>query len=285
MAAKRPRPVGRKFKFAVASSDAASLIEHPGVNAVVIATQHDSHASLVCGAIATGKHVFVEKPLALSVAEIDAIESAWRAIPEADRPIVMVGFNRRFAPLTIRLKQTLSGSRSPITMVMTVNAGALPPDHWTHDPDVGGGRLIGEACHFVDLMRFIVDAPIESWQVATVRGSGSVDDDKATITLRFGDGSIGTIHYFANGHGSFPKERLEVFSSGGILQIDNFRRLRGYGLKGYKSFPNFKQDKGQEACARAFLDAIEAGKQSPIGFDELIEVSRTIVNVGEAARS
>jgi predicted dehydrogenase/threonine dehydrogenase-like Zn-dependent dehydrogenase len=279
--------VARKFRVGEATTDTSALIADPRVNAVVIATRHDSHADLTREALLAGKHVFVEKPLAISMSEIDALESTWHSIPAERRPLVMVGFNRRFAPHIARMKALLGTTSAPKTLLLTVNAGAIPAGHWTQDPRVGGGRLIGEGCHFIDLMRFLVDAEIESWQVTTTgrQPGGKIQPDQASVTLSFADGSMGSLHYLASGHASFPKERIEVFCAGRILQLDNFRRLRAYGWKDFRSMNRWRQDKGHRACAAAFIAAIREGHTAPIPFEQLIEVSRVTVAVGEAARS
>jgi predicted dehydrogenase len=161
-------------------------------------------------------------------------------------------------------------------MVLTVNAGAVPPDHWTQDPDSGGGRIVGEACHFIDLLRFMADAPITSHRRMSMGGGPS---DTATLQLGFADGSVGTIHYFANGPKSYPKERLEVFAEGRVLQLDNFRRLTGHGWPGFRKMNLWSQDKGQRLCAQAFLEAIRRGEASPIPADEIFEVSRVAIEL------
>lgn len=276
---------GKRYGFRRVTTDIASIIHDPEINAVVIATRHDSHARLAVEALRAGKHVFVEKPLALTTSELDEIREAWTAHPEDQRKILMVGFNRRFAPLVQRMKQLLASVREPKTFVVTVNAGFIPKEHWTQDPLVGGGRLIGEACHFIDLLRHLAGGSITSWHVQTVSGEAvSVKDDKATITLSFADGSMGTIHYFANGHKGFPKERIEVFAAGRVLQLDNFRVLRGWGWPGFRTMRQWRQDKGHVGCVNAFVEAVRTGAQSPIAFDELMEVSRVAVEIGEAAR-
>jgi predicted dehydrogenase len=177
----------------------------------------------------------------------------------------------------------LAQVREPKSFVVTVNAGAIPRSHWTQNPGIGGGRIIGEGCHFVDLLRFlsgqaIVDASVQ------VLGTDAGQDDSVAITLAFADGSWGTIHYLANGHPAFPKERVEVFCAGRILQLDNFRRLRGVGWKGFSSMRLWRQDKGQKACAAAFIAAIEGGRAAPIPIEELLEVSRVTIELGQAAR-
>lgn len=271
--------VGRKFGFEQASTDSSEAISDAGVDAVVIATRHDSHARLVSEAIAAGKHVFVEKPLALTDEELDAIEATYVAIPEGERPVLTMGFNRRLSPLVVAARKAIAASSEPSCFIVTVNAGAIPPDHWTQDPTVGGGRLIGEGCHFIDLLRHLGGSPIKRAQITTMGDAPgvAVPGDKVTVTLSFEDGSIGTVHYFANGHSSFPKERIEVFNGGRVLQIDNFRKMRAWGWKGV-SIPRVKgQDKGHSALASAFIQAIRDGDSSPTPFDEVMEVSRCTV--------
>lgn len=276
-----------KYRFGEATTDVAKLIADERINIVVIATRHDSHANLVTQALAHGKHVFVEKPLAITSAQIDQIETLWHSLPPQGRPMLMVGFNRRFAPHVVRARSLLNGVAGPKSFIVTVNAGNVPVEHWTQNPQIGGGRMVGEGCHFLDLMRFLAGAPIARWQVASMGSIGDAQtrDDKASVTVTFADGSVGTLHYLANGHSSFPKERIEVFADRRILQLDNFRRLRGYGWPGFSSMRLWRQDKGQQECARAFVAAIRDGQASPIPFDELIEVSRAAVAVGEAVRS
>jgi predicted dehydrogenase len=268
---------GRKFGFEDASTDTPALLADPRTNAVVISTRHDSHAALVLQALAAGKHVFVEKPLCLTHEELARIEQAARA---AGR-VLMVGFNRRFAPQIARMRALLAGVPGPKAFVMTVNAGAIPANHWTQDPAVGGGRIVGEACHFIDLLRHLAGSPIAGWTRADMAsGTG----DTASVQLSFEDGSIGTVHYFANGSKAFPKERLEVFAAGRVLQLDHFRRLTGHGWPGFRKLNLWRQDKGQRACAAAFVDAIERGTASPIALDELIEVSRITIDIAQGHR-
>jgi predicted dehydrogenase len=264
--------LGRKFGFAQATTDTAALLADEAVDAVVIATRHNTHAEFVLRALAAGKHVFVEKPLALTVEDLqrigDAAHSAGR--------VVMVGFNRRFAPQVQRIQALLAGAPGPKSFNMTVNAGAIPANHWTQDREVGGGRLVGEGCHFIDLLRFLAGAPIVSHDVVAM---DAATRDSATIVLRFADGSMGTIVYLSNGSKSFPKERLEVFAQGRVLQLDNFRRLTGFGWPGFSKLNLWRQDKGQVACAKAFVDALRTGGPAPIALDELLEVGRVSIEL------
>ena len=268
--------LGRKFGFAQATTDTAALLADPAAQVVVVATRHDSHAEYVLRALAAGKHVFVEKPLALRHDELDKIAAACTAAPQQ---LLMVGFNRRFAPQVQRIKTLLAGAPGPKAFVMTVNAGAIPANHWTQDHEVGGGRLVGEGCHFIDLLRFLAAAPIEAHHVAAMK---SPTRDSFTVALRFADGSVGTIVYLATGSKAFPKERLEVFAAGRVLQLDNFRKLVGFGWPGFSKMNLWRQDKGQAACAKAFVDAVGGGGQSPIPLGELLEVARVTLELAEA---
>jgi predicted dehydrogenase len=269
----------QKFDFEETTTDLDAIFNDASVDAVVIATRHDSHARLAVRAIETGKHVFVEKPLALTHEEIDAIEAARAAAERGAAPRVMVGFNRRFAPHVVKLRQLLAGCAAPKSMIMTINAGTIPPEHWTQDALAGGGRIIGEGCHFIDLLRHLVGAPIESHSSQFMQ---TATQDTATISLRFADGSIGAIHYFANGHKLFPKERLEVFAEGRVIRLDNFLRLSGFGYDKFDRMSLWRQDKGQQACAAAFVDSIAKGGPDPIPFDELIEVARATIDIAKS---
>lgn len=265
---------GKKFGFDETTTDTASLFRDPQVDALVITTRHNSHAQLVLQALAAGKHVFVEKPLCLTLEELAEIEAA------AHTPIVMLGFNRRFAPQVQKVKELLAGVQGPKSFVMTVNAGAIPADHWAQDTEVGGGRIIGEACHFIDLLRHLCGTRITSQHVTRM---DTLSNDSVSISLGFKDGSIGTVHYLANGSKAFPKERLEVFAAGRVLQLDNFRKLQGFGWTGFNKMNLWQQDKGQKACAAAFIKAIAQGGPAPIPFDEIVEVARVSIEVAGAA--
>ena len=266
-----PVHVGRKFGFRHASTDITALLADSSAKSVAIATRHDSHAALVLQALDAGKHVFVEKPLCLAIEELSAIESAL-----APEQLLMVGFNRRFAPLLQDLHLELSRLQGPKAFVYTCNAGAIPVDHWTQDPAAGGGRLLGEACHFVDLVRYLAASPIEDLQLINSTDRKPCPDT-FSLQLRFADGSIGTVHYFSNGSKSFPKERLEVFADGKVLQLDNYRKLKAWGISGFRTRRLLQQDKGQSACCASFLQAIERGGPPPIPISELFEVQRWLL--------
>lgn len=272
---------GKKFGFAQASTDTAAALANPSIDTVVVATRHNTHARQVLAAMQAGKHVFCEKPLCLTLDELAQIETEASA---RRGQLLMVGFNRRFAPQVVKMKALLSTVAEPKSLVMTVNAGAIPPDHWTQDRAVGGGRIIGEGCHFIDLLRHLVGAPIVGHHAVALgrHPALAVRDDKTTIVLTFADGSVGTVHYLANGDKGFPKERLEVFCAGRVLQLDNFRKLTGWGWKGFSKMNLWRQDKGQSACAKAFVDAVRTGTPAPIPAEEILEVSRVTIEVANS---
>ncbi|MGO4262881.1 bi-domain-containing oxidoreductase [Lysobacter sp. TAB13] len=271
---------GKKYGFRNASTDTDALLRDASVGSVVIATQHGSHAELTFKSLRRGKHVFVEKPLCLTLEELQTIEKAHgEQSVYGTPPVLMVGFNRRFAPQVKKMHQLLAGVREPKSFVMTVNAGAIPADHWTQDPQLGGGRLIGEACHFVDLLRFLAGSPIVGHQLTAVGDASGIRSDRISFTLSFADGSFGTVHYLANGHKSFPKERLEVFTAGRVLALDNFRKLRGYGWPGFSKMNLWSQDKGQAACAAAFMQAVQGKSPPPISPEEIFEVARVTIEL------
>lgn len=278
---------GEKAGFAEATTDIERLLSDAETAAVAVVTRHNSHARFVQKVLEAGKHVFVEKPLAIDAEELERVQQIWQAQASASPKHLMVGFNRRFSPQVQKMKALLDQVKTPKSFIMTMNAGEIPADHWTQDIAVGGGRIIGEACHYIDLMRFLVGAPIVSVQARRMGDHPGVPvtEDKASITLGFEDGSFGTIHYFANGAASFPKERIEVFAAGRTLQIDNFRKMTGYGWPGFKKMNLWRQDKGQENCAAAFLQAIEKGEPCPIAPEEIFEVARVSISVAEQLRA
>jgi predicted dehydrogenase/threonine dehydrogenase-like Zn-dependent dehydrogenase len=273
---------GKKNGFLSTSTDISDLWT-PEINTIVIATRHNNHASEVVDALKHKKNVFVEKPLALSLEEINSIDLAYSSLTNVR---LMVGFNRRFSPHVVKMKKLLSHCRSPKSIIITVNAGEIPTNHWVHDESIGGGRIIGEGCHFIDLMRHLVGFPIVNFHAMMMGDNPGIEvrDDKVSITISFEDGSFGTIHYFANGGSKFPKERVEVFCENAVLRMDNYLSLKGFGWPGFNSMKSFKQDKGQKACVVAFLESIRTGKPSPISYSEIIEVSETSIKVAKNLR-
>ena len=278
---------GEKAGFSEATTDTQGMIKNSSINTIAIVTQHNSHAYFVQQALKAGKNVFVEKPLAITHEELADVKTAYDEAVKTDKtPKLMVGFNRRFSPQIQKMKELLAPIKEPKSFIMTMNAGSIPADHWTQDNNVGGGRIIGEACHFVDLMRYLADSEIVSVQARRMGDTDSVEvtEDKAAIILGFADGSFGTIHYLANGAASFPKERVEVFVDGKVLQLDNFVKLKGFGFKGFKKMNLWKQDKGQNICSKLFLDSIKNGTEAPISIDEIFEVAKVSINIANQLR-
>ena len=275
---------GNKNQFSTASTETKDLWNNDKINTVSIVTRHDAHAQQVVDALKSGKNVFVEKPLALTLNELNVIDKTYHEANKSNTVRLMVGFNRRYAPHIVKMKELLSSHRSPKSIIMTVNAGAIPGEHWVQNSLIGGGRIIGEGCHFIDLMRHLIGHKINGF-TATMLGNVpgiEVREDKASITLSFEDGSFGTIHYLANGGSIFPKERVEVFCDDAVLQMDNYRVLTGYGWSGFKKMKLFKQNKGQKACAKAFIESIVNGKESPISYEEVMESSRVSIEVANS---
>ncbi len=272
---------GQQFDFERVSSTVDDAFDDPEVNTVFVLTRHDSHASLTVRALEAGKHVFVEKPLALSEDELDRVEAAHAR----SGALLMIGFNRRFAPLARQVAGHLAARSGPAALLFTVNAGNIPRDHWVQDATAGGGRIVGEGCHFIDLARFLVGQPITRLDVVSAANrEGAPVDDIASIALAFADGSIASIQYLANGGKTYPKERVECFFDGRTLQIDNWRRLNRFGVSGPLVEFGKRQDKGHAAQITAWIASIRDGAAPPIPLAELIEVSRWSIRAGKMAR-
>jgi len=254
------------------------------IDTVVIATRHDAHANQVLSALRAGKNVFCEKPLCLTSDELAQIETEASQRPQQ---VLMVGFNRRFAPHIVRMKALLTTIDVPKHIVITVNAGEIPPDHWTQDLAVGGGRLIGEACHFIDLARYLAGHPITASRAVALgrHPTMPIIDDKVTMTLEFADGSVATILYLANGDKGFPKERVEVFAAERVLQLDNFLKLRGWGWPRFSKMNLWRQDKGVESFVKAFQSSVTIGSEPPVSLSEVIETTRVTIHLAEEARA
>jgi predicted dehydrogenase/threonine dehydrogenase-like Zn-dependent dehydrogenase len=271
----------KKNGFVSASTDIEKALGE-NIDTVVIATQHNLHASQTIKALKKNKHVFVEKPLALTHEDVDKIEAAQKN----SGTMVMVGYNRRFSPHIQKIKSLIDAKSAPKTFIMTMNAGEIPKEHWTQDANIGGGRIIGEACHYIDLMRFLAGSEIKSFNAIKMGENDFVDviEDKALISLSFVDGSMGSIHYYANGGKSFPKERIEVFCDDAVLQLDNFRKLKGFGWNGFKKMNLWSQDKGQKHCADAFMKKVKHGGKNPIPHDQIFEIARASIDIAEMLR-
>jgi predicted dehydrogenase/threonine dehydrogenase-like Zn-dependent dehydrogenase len=274
------RHAATKFGFRSCTTDEREVLDNPAVNAVAIATRHHLHAAQVIAALNSGKHVFCEKPLCLNEAELSRIVEA-HDDPGHDhlthqgltstRSLLMVGFNRRFAPLAVRLKTFLQEAREPLALHYRVNAGFLPADHWLNDLQQGGGRILGEVCHFVDFLCFLTNASPVEVETRSLPNPGRYSNDNVMCSLRFADGSQGTISYLANGDKSFSKERIEVFGGGSVAVLEDFRRLelvRGGKKRVIRSL--LRQDKGHRGEWEAFIKALRTGSESPIPFREVV---------------
>jgi len=270
--------VGKRFGFAYAVSSAEEVLDDTNVNLVVIGTRHDLHAELARRALERNKHVFVEKPLALNDEQLDAVLEA--AGSSTGR--LMVGFNRRFSPLAQRAKEFFNGRDTPLSMLYRVNAGRIPKEHWTQNAEEGGGRIVGEVCHFVDLMQFLTGAPPVSVFAESIGAKSSkiVDADSVFITLRFADGSNGAVAYLSEGDKGLAKERLEIFGAGRVFVLDDFRRATLYKDGREEQVVLKAQDKGQQAQVREICKSSVA----PISLDELAATTRATFRVLDSLR-
>lgn len=275
---------GRKLGFINASSDVKTIFNDDDIDTVVIATRHDSHSSLIVSALESGKNVYTEKPLAINLSDLKKIHNCYNQTSKKhNNQILMIGFNRRFAPHIMKIKKLLNSRPEPKNIIITVNAGYLSSDHWLNDPKVGGGRIIGEACHFIDLIMHLIDKNLITKSIFFSPKKNELSpEERFNINLSFEDGSIGTIHYFSDGPKRFPKERIEVFCGQSALQLDNFRILKGFDWPGFNSHRLFKMDKGQNSCVSEFLNSIRLGRTSPIPFNEIIENSIIPIELKES---
>ena len=275
----------RTFGFEFATSEPSEIIGNESINTVFIATRHNLHAPLVIGALKAGKSVFVEKPLALNTDQLKEIQKVYKALSTADRsPMLMVGFNRRFAPHVQHAKRFFENAVGPYVIQYRVSAGAVPKTHWTRDPVEGGGRIIGEVCHFIDLMQYLTASlPVKVYAEPISGGAtSSPEDDSVVITVKFLDGSVGTVSYFANGDAALPKERVEISSTGRSAVIDNFQRLSLYQNGKKREFKLSSVDKGHREEVRRFLVAVQEGKASPIPFDSLMATTLATLKAVES---
>lgn len=261
------RHAAQRFGFAFASSDEQEVLQNEQINLIAILTRHNQHARQVIAGLKNGKSVFCEKPLALTPEELMEVEQAAAA---EKAPMLMVGYNRRYAAFSQMLSNFFANRSEPLIAHYRVNAGFLPDNHWLHDPAVGGGRIIGEGCHFIDYLIFLVgDLPVKVQSFA-LPDSGRYHEDNVQMVFTFPDGSIGTVSYLANGDKSIPKERVEVFCEGRVAVLDDYRSLElvhNGRRKIHRS--RLRQDKGHQAGWQAFLDALRAGGQPPISYKQL----------------
>lgn len=262
----------KKFGFRFASSNEKDILQNEQVNLVLILTRHQQHARQTTSALQHGKSVYCEKPLALNEQELQEIE---KQLQQKETPLLTVGFNRRFAPLAVKLAQFFANRAEPMAVNYRINAGYIPLNHWLHDPLQGGGRIIGEGCHFIDFMTFMAGSLPVSVSACALPDGGKFRQDNCVVTIRFADGSLGTMTYLANGNKAFAKERVEVFSGGKIGVLDDFRSLELVSDSSRQMVRSrFTQDKGHQAAWQNFLKAVTQTGEPPIPYDQLIAVHK-----------
>lgn len=260
--------LAKKFNIANSTTDYTAIINDPAVDIVMVTTRHHLHAKMVIESLEADKHVFVEKPLALNKDELESIID----IHNKKGKTITVGFNRRFAPLAIKMKNLLGGTDTPINIIATMNAGMIPTNVWVHDMEIGGGRIIGEACHFIDLCSYITGSKVVSVCMNALGTNPQENTDNASILLKYANGSNAVINYFSNGSKAYSKERVEVFHQEKTLILDNWRKLKGFGFSGFRSSSS-GQDKGHQNQFASLVTSIKSGGKPIIPFDEIINAT------------
>lgn len=259
--------LAKKFSIQNSTTDYQEILDDDNVDLVIVSTRHDSHAKFAIESLHAGKHVFVEKPLAISTEQLEEVK---QAVKQSGNTVV-VGYNRRFSPHAQKMKSLLG--TSPVNMIATMNAGNIPIDSWVQQMDIGGGRIIGEACHFIDLMIFLTGSLVKEVIMNGLGENPQLNTDNASILLKFENGSHGAINYFSNGNKAYAKERVEVYDSGKILILDNFRKLTGYGYSNFSSLKT-RLDKGHFNQFSKLVDHLELGKEPIIPFQEIYNSTR-----------
>ena len=265
--------LSKKYDIEYSVTDHQKILEDPTVNLVIIATRHNLHAGQVLDCLKAGKHVFVEKPLCLNLEELEQIVNCYNDHEKGNRSLLTVGFNRRFSPHVVKAKELIGNGEQPISMVITINAGFIPSDSWVQDLKQGGGRIIGEACHFFDLAVFLCNSLITRVCMSGLGIDPKMDTDNASILLNFANGSTAVVNYFANGSQKYPKERIEVHASGKSMVIDNFRTTRGYGFKEFKKL-NTRLDKGHDKQFDLLVSRMKESGDALIPFDQIVNTSK-----------
>lgn len=261
--------LAKKFGIAQSTTDNSVILGDSEVDLVMVTTRHNVHAQLVIEALKAGKHVFVEKPLALNKEDLDAVVGAYQASGKT----VSVGFNRRFAPLAVKMKKVLGSGNTPMNITATMNAGFIPGNVWVHDMEVGGGRIIGEACHFIDLITFLTGSRVKAVCMNAMGKDPQENTDNASILLKYENGTNAVINYFSNGSKAYSKERVEVFHQDRTLIMDNWRKLTGYGFRSFSSASS-GQDKGHQNQFNRLVESIQQGGESIIPMDELVNTTK-----------
>ena len=261
--------LAKKYKITNSTTDNSLILEDNDVDLVMITTRHNSHSKLVVDSLQKGKNVFVEKPLALNHEELDKVIEAYNLSGKT----LTVGFNRRFAPLAIQIKKALGSAETPMNIVATMNAGFIPSKFWVHDMEIGGGRIIGEACHFIDLITYLTGSKVKSVCMNTLGINSKENTDNASILLKYENGTNAVINYFSNGSKAYSKERVEVYHQDRTLVMDNWRSLKGYGFKNFSSASS-SQDKGHQNQFNLLINAVKNGGNQIIPIDELVNTTK-----------
>lgn len=261
--------VAKRIGAENATSDYKEILNDPEVSLAIITTRHNMHAKMVLETLQAGKSVFVEKPLCLNQEELDDIIEAYKAAPKGTT--LTVGYNRRFSPFAIKMKQLMGDG--PKNIIATMNAGFIPKDVWVHDMEIGGGRILGEACHFIDLCSYLAGSKVVSVCMNAMGENPEENTDNASILLRYENGTNAVINYFANGSKSYDKERVEVFSQERVLILENWRKLTGYGVKGFSKMKG-NMDKGQKNQFTMLNERIQNGGESLIPIDSIINTTK-----------
>jgi predicted dehydrogenase len=277
------RSVAERFGFEFCTSNEEDILENQQINTVFVATRHDSHAPYVLKAIKAGKHVFVEKPLCLTLDQLQEISDLVMNNYERDtKQILMVGYNRRFAPLTGMIKKAFN--QGPMAITYRINAGMIPAGSWIQDSEAGGGRIIGEACHFVDFLTYVTGSIPISVYAASMKND-NVFDDVLNVSLSYKNGSIGNICFFSNGDKSLPKERVEIYADGCTAVLDDFKTLTIHASKKRKVKKLINQNKGQKNEIEQFIAALQSGKTELIPFDEIFVTSLVTFKITDSIRT
>jgi len=281
----------KKFGFAYCTTDYHKLLHDSDIDLILVLTRHGSHAHFVEEVLRAGKHVYVEKPLAIDQAQLESVVNAYTEALQVGgngaeaKPILFVGFNRRFSPFTQWLKERFRGVKQPLAVHCTINAGAVPADHWVHDPKQGGGRIIGEVCHFVDLIEFLTDSVPSRVHAETLNSKAYKPSDNVGITLKMANGAIGSITYVAGGDKTYPRERVEVFGGGAVGVIDNFRAASFIQQGRRKSKRNWLGlDRGHRGELEALISAIRVGGTPPVAFEEYVSTTLATFAIEESIR-
>jgi predicted dehydrogenase len=264
--------LAKKFKIKNNTTSIKKILDDKEINSIVIATRHNTHAELVCEGIKKNKHIYVEKPLAIDMEQLNKIKKE----SVNNKKILMVGFNRRFSPLVRKAKSLIMNYKESISINIRINSGSIDGNSWIQDPETGGGRVVGEVCHFLDLLQYLIDSDVVSYKSEVME---SKYNDTLAIILKYRNGSVGNITYYSNGHNLYPKENIEIYVDNKILVIENFKNLKGFGWSKFKNLKLWQQNKGNSECINAYLKSVTDGKESPININDILSVSEIAIKI------